>query len=190
MTSSPSRSRTGRHGGSRDDPYHAKPQGSRANHVTKLKRQCPDRVFVMGSHWVRPTGVLLSASLCLAVASAAIAAGFGKPGPSGPLASASRLAPYHQCAKTGGASLLTVSAVHDVTVRAACSVWEGLLKSGRPTRCVGKPFTASAYPVLVRKAYRAWTISLVKYEGGKSIRLSHGHRSFIAGGEDAPPYPC
>ena len=121
----------------------------------------------MGCHRVRPTALWIVLSLCLAFSPSAIAAGLANAVRSAQHAPATRLAPYHQCAKTGGASLLTVSAVHDVTVRAACSVWEGLLKSGRPTRCSGKPFRLSTYPVLVRKRYRGWTISLVKYGGGQ-----------------------
>jgi hypothetical protein len=101
---------------------------------------------------------------------------------------------YTQCSKRLGSPLylLTVSARRRVSVSTACAAWSGLLKSGRPTKCVGPQFQPATYPVLVRHRFHGWGLSLVKAStGGYSvIRLSRGRQSFDGGGQDAPPYPC
>jgi hypothetical protein len=147
----------------------------------------------MTRRWARAVMVVIFA-LCLSPM-AAWAAGVLRVGP-GPtpnvVASSRSRVSTIQCSKNVKSPLylLDVFNLRRVTVADACAVWSATLTSGRPTKCVGKPF--KGYAVVVRHHFDGWRISLVDVKPGgfDAIRFSRAGASFDAGGQDAPPYPC
>lgn len=100
-----------------------------------------------------------------------------------------KAAPIPRTISCGARSLLDVGELHGLSRATACSVWTAALRSGPLTKCIGKPFTAGAYPVIIKRAFRGWTVSFV-HVGYAAIRFARSGRSFFGGGEDVPPYPC
>jgi hypothetical protein len=81
-----------------------------------------------------------------------------------------------------------VADLHHVNAKTACAVSKASNSRTRVTRCVGKPFTSGAYPVLVIRSFRGWKLLLTDHN--LVIRFTKGRASFLGEGQDVPPYPC